>query len=594
MVAMKPTDGDLDATIRDTTTPSSAAETRSRQTALVRHSDQLAGYALGEVIGRGGMGEVVLAHDLRIGRDVAIKRMREGATNEEAVARFLREAKIQARLDHPAIVPVHELGEDAHGEPYFTMKRLAGVTLAALIETGKETRQRLLRAFVDVVLAIDLAHSKNIIHRDLKPANIMLGDFGEVYVLDWGLAREVDEQVPTAPISTTSTPLSGVTAMGAVLGTPGYMPPEQIHDASAVGKPADVYALGAVLFEILTGQPLHPRADALASTLEETDPSPTARCPDDEIPPELERLCVAALATDARARPSARQLAEGVQSYLDGDRDVVMRRELARDAFETARRALAEHREDEAMRAAGRSIVLDPSSEATAIVTRLMLEPPRQAPPDLVAELAAEDLKHTILKTRQSRLMSLIILPLIALAAWNGARSWPLLGSISALAVVLSVTAHSLSRNPSRADRELYAYAVGMAAMVAMIGRMCSPFVIAPGTTCLVIASIATYPTITRRPWPVFVGVIAGWMIPVLLELSGLIRPTWSFAGGELAIHSYAIDLDGYRSTVFVLTSTILVFVVTAILAATNARINRDAQQQLLTQRWRLEKLIPT
>jgi serine/threonine-protein kinase len=147
-----------------------------------------AGYKLGHTIGRGGMGEVLAAHDTRIGRDVAIKRMRNHTPNKEAVSRFLREARIQARLDHPAIVPVHELGVDDNNRPFFTMKRCAGKTLARMIADG-DSFHRLLRAFVDVCLAIDFAHARGVVHRDLKPANIICGDYGEVYVLDWGVAR---------------------------------------------------------------------------------------------------------------------------------------------------------------------------------------------------------------------------------------------------------------------------------------------------------------------------------------------------------------------------------------------------------------------
>src|SRR5439155_8110480 len=169
---------------------------------------QLSGYEIGEVIGRGGMGEVVAAMDLRMERAVAVKRMR-GAASPEAIERFLREAKIQARLDHPAIVPVHELGRDADGRPYFTMKRLAGVTLAEQL-AKQGPIQPLLRALIDVCFAIELAHSRQVAHRDLKPSNIMLGGYGDVYVLDWGVARmlgDVDDlpAVPTADAGVTGT-----------------------------------------------------------------------------------------------------------------------------------------------------------------------------------------------------------------------------------------------------------------------------------------------------------------------------------------------------------------------------------------------------
>ncbi|MBA2538972.1 MAG: serine/threonine protein kinase, partial [Deltaproteobacteria bacterium] len=159
-------------------------------------------YAMGEVIGRGGMGEVSLALDRKIGRDVAIKRLRADAPTEDDVARFMREARIQARLDHPAIVPVYELGKDQAGKPYFTMKRLAGTTLTDMLSSPTATRQRLLRAFADVCRAIDFAHTRGVVHRDLKPGNIVLGEFGDVYVLDWGVARVLEDAVIAADIET--------------------------------------------------------------------------------------------------------------------------------------------------------------------------------------------------------------------------------------------------------------------------------------------------------------------------------------------------------------------------------------------------------
>ena len=271
-----------------------------------------AGYTLGELIGRGGMGEVVGGTCQRIGRDIAIKRMRAANPTPEQVARFLREARVQGRLDHPAIVPVHELGYDVNGQPYFTMKRLTGTTLADLLASRSATTQRLLRALVDVCLAIELAHERGVVHRDLKPANIMLGNYGDVYVLDWGVARVLGDRVDGVIRPAEMDPIDG-TRTGELLGTPGYMPPEQAHGAQ-VDKPADVYALGAILFEILAGEPLHPRgAGALGATLATPEPGPAgpaARSPDATVPPELDAACVAALATDPARRPSARALAE--------------------------------------------------------------------------------------------------------------------------------------------------------------------------------------------------------------------------------------------------------------------------------------------
>nr|MBA3457456.1 serine/threonine protein kinase [Deltaproteobacteria bacterium] len=213
-------------------------------------------YVMRDMLGRGGMGDVLLATDAQIGRDVAVKRMRDRRTT--SVARFLREARIQGRLDHPAIVPVHEVAVDEEDRPYFVMKRLTGTTLADILAArghvslttssiDKHPLSRLLRAYSDVCLAVEFAHTRGVIHRDLKPANIMLGDFGEVYVLDWGVARVMgDDSTDSLEIGPSKEP-AGSTEAGTVLGTIGYMPPEQLRGMS-IDRRADVYALGCILF----------------------------------------------------------------------------------------------------------------------------------------------------------------------------------------------------------------------------------------------------------------------------------------------------------------------------------------------------------
>ena len=155
-------------------------------------------YEVGARIGSGGMGEVVLQIDRNIGRAVAKKMLHPEMHNSISLQRFVREARVQGQLEHPAVVPVHDFGVDDDGRLFFTMKRIRGQTLAQILErlAGhdrdtelKFTRHKLLSAFVQVCLAVEYAHKRGVIHRDLKPSNIMLGDFGEVYVLDWGLAK---------------------------------------------------------------------------------------------------------------------------------------------------------------------------------------------------------------------------------------------------------------------------------------------------------------------------------------------------------------------------------------------------------------------
>ncbi|MCW5801498.1 MAG: serine/threonine protein kinase, partial [Deltaproteobacteria bacterium] len=284
----------------DTSAPSGATS-GARRTEAVGGGGARVRYTLGAMLGKGGMGEVVSARDEQLGRSVAVKRLRAGLDEQDQiVARFVREARIQGRLDHPAIVPVHELWHDAEGRPCFAMKQLAGRTLADVIEklaagdaaTVREFPvQRLLRAFAEVCLAIEFAHTRGVVHRDLKPANIVLGDFGEVYVLDWGIARVVDEPVPAARPSFPDLQLLGdeATSIGAMIGTPGYMPPEQIQGEADVDARADIYALGCVLFELLARSALHPRGrEGIGSALAgDVDARPSVRAPGLDIAPEL-------------------------------------------------------------------------------------------------------------------------------------------------------------------------------------------------------------------------------------------------------------------------------------------------------------------
>ncbi len=200
------------------------------------------------VLGQGGMATVYRAHDRGLGREVALKVLRPETSTPALADRLRREARILARLEHPGIVPLHDAGTLADGRVYYIMKLVRGVRLD--LYAGSAPRSEALRVFLRVCDAVGFAHAQGIIHRDLKPANIMVGAFGEVLVLDWGIARVLDESEPPRADIRAVAPaeMSGDTAVGMVLGTPGFMAPEQAQgEVHHVDARTDIYALGAIL-----------------------------------------------------------------------------------------------------------------------------------------------------------------------------------------------------------------------------------------------------------------------------------------------------------------------------------------------------------
>ncbi|MCA8914295.1 MAG: protein kinase [Planctomycetes bacterium] len=308
---------------------------------------------------RGGMGRIMLARDKAIGRDIALKELLPGMatgstsipgsvphqyTNDSGgiVERFLREAKITGQLEHPNIVPVYEIGKHDDGSIYYTMRFVRGLTLSDRLRDIRKdetlnkqeklaARIRLLDSFVDVCQAIAYAHSKGVIHRDLKPENIMLGEYGETQVLDWGLARlKGQEDKALKDLQKGSLALSksliqsdsqALTLDGSIVGTPAYMPPEQARgELEQVDEKSDVYALGAVLYQILTGHPPY-EGPMAALIVQQVLSGPPLRVTvrEKSVPPELEALVEKAMAREKKDRiSSALELASEVKAFRDG------------------------------------------------------------------------------------------------------------------------------------------------------------------------------------------------------------------------------------------------------------------------------------
>ncbi|HTJ43684.1 MAG TPA: serine/threonine-protein kinase [Kofleriaceae bacterium] len=560
-------------------------------------------YVVGGVLGRGGMGEVSAARDLDVGRDVAVKRMRNATPSGDGtgadVARFVREARIQGRLDHPAIVPVIDLGTDDDGQPYFTMKRLAGTTLAELLarDDAAQQRPRMLRAFADVCLAIEFAHARGVVHRDLKPANVVLGEYGEVYVLDWGVAKIVGEEEGGVGDGVIS--LDGMTQAGAVLGTPGYMPPEQVQGDADIDARADVYALGCVLFEILAGEPLHPRgAAAFATTLAgASDPRPTARGA--WVPPELEAACVRACASDRGARfASARELADAVQRYLDGDRDLQRRRELAREHVIAAEDALAKAHDAAAralaMKEAGRALALDPTGEAAArIVTRLMLDPPAETPPEVTRELEALD------RAQMQRQGKLAVLALgsyalfIPILIWFGVESWGWVAATYGAVAISAAMMWWLSDRVTHMTLGHAALAIFFNTLVFVFAsRFLGPYLIVPALATGAIAASASFPLFWRHYNGLWLAFLIAIVAPTLLEELGVWSRTTSFDGDALTIRSPILAIDHRLVLLLVGYMAISMYACGRVVRAITLA-GRDAQRRLHVHAWHLRQLVP-
>ena len=351
--------------------PTTGAASRVRVVETVDfRTESRSRYTLTRVHGKGGLGQVWLAVDEHLKRQIALKELRPERGDRDGSRRLVREAQITGQLEHPNIVPVYELaaGPDA-ARPFYTMKFLRGDTLAERIDAYHKRRtagsadpielRQLLNAFVDVCNAIRYAHSRGIIHRDIKPANVLLGDFGEVIVLDWGLAKSVDQPDDDQRPIVVSDSIEA-THEGKVLGTPAYMAPEQADGQIAqMDAKTDIYGLGAVLFAILSGNAPHrlssvrtpgsggaagkTSAMETAAYLRQISTGPTPQLIESApwSPPPLDAICSKAMAKKRSERyETAAELAADVERWL-ADEPV----SVYRDPWqERARRSLRRHR----------------------------------------------------------------------------------------------------------------------------------------------------------------------------------------------------------------------------------------------------------
>jgi eukaryotic-like serine/threonine-protein kinase len=570
------------------------------------------------VLGTGGMGKVELVDDLTIGRAVAMKLLHREQRSPEAAERFLREARIQGQLEHPAVVPVYDIGVDPEGSVYFTMKRVRGTTLHDILEglrkapqefAAKYSRRRLLGAFATVCLAVDFAHRHGVLHRDLKPANVMLGDFGEVYVLDWGLARvgESERAHGTEPIR-----LAGVgsapTQSGVLMGTPGYMAPEQARGAlDAMGPASDVYSLGAILFEILTRRPLHDQKDmnaVVASTLAGAEARPSIRAPAMDVAPELEAIVVAATAIEPGARfASARALHEAIERYLDGERNDELRAELATKHSEKAEQAVARARKGtslglfrdrrQALREIGRALALDPDNErALGLLMTLLGEPPTVLPPEVKSELDHADSEKVRWQAKIAGFAYFHFLVYLPILAWVGVRRWDWVAAMLVAALGASALSFYTATRPQPPTRMVLVVMVLSNVAMATTCAMFGPLFFMPAFIAVNVTGFTLYMDPVGRRIALATA-LAALLVPLGLWALGALPGGYEFTAAGLLIRPGSVMLERIP-TLVVVTIGNLAAVITAALVVTQVRdALRQKERQLLLYAWQLREFVP-
>jgi eukaryotic-like serine/threonine-protein kinase len=579
-------------------------------------------YAVGSSIGEGGMGIVRSCLDRRIGREVAIKSVKPGSGSHGDVgARFLREACVQGQLEHPAVVPVYDLGRDPEGLLYFTMKRVRGMTFERIVDAlrlGEEdavrqySRRKLLTAFASVCHAVDFAHVRGVVHRDLKPGNVMLGDFGEVYVLDWGLAKVVsveDPRLASGPMVIPSASDPGTrTAQGATMGTPGYMAPEQVG-GGPVDARADVYALGTILFELLALQPLHrheTQQAAIDSTLAGLDTRPSARAPDLDVPPELDAVCMRATALDPADRyPGVREVVDAVERYLDGDRDLERRRDLARVHAQAAR----VHEQDaaegdstgdggararsQALHEIGRAIALDPTNEdAVRTLMRLMTTPPSRMPHEAREAMNVDARQGVRVGARLAGIAYLTWFAYLPFMLWMGIRSWTAWTVCSGSWLVASGIAFMYARRPPRDGGRPALLTLTGALAVATTATICGPYMLVPTLAAIGAMLLHMAPARTGRVMAVVAHSLA-IAVPAALQWLGVLPSTYVFQPDSITIASGMLFFPAVPTHVFMLSANIAVIATAAVMIAQFRNTLSRVEAKLHVQAWQLRQLVP-
>jgi tRNA A-37 threonylcarbamoyl transferase component Bud32 len=578
-------------------------------------------YQAGKRLGEGSMGEVIATRDTRILRNVAMKRLHAEHHSErpDLRDRFLREARVQGQLEHPSVVPVYDLGVDHEGREYFTMKRVRGNTLEQIIRglrdkdpefTGKYSRRKLLTAMSRISLAVAFAHERGVVHRDLKPSNIMLGDYGEVHLLDWGIAKIIGVDDPGIEDRVDiSHDRVQRTEVGFVVGTPGYMAPEQARgETRTYGGRSDIYSLGAILFEAMTLERLHDQKEIehiLFSTVSGVDGRPSSRAQHLDLPPELDRIILKATALNPESRyVTAREMNDDIEKLLDGDRDSTRRAEIAAEHTANAKAALALARrggvaaEGQHRKAVGdllQALALEPNHpEARATMVQLLLEPVERLPQGAFAELQQV---NRLDRARASRANGWAFL------AWT--TTFPLMLAMGVLeptwlfglgAGVIGLIAYTwwMATSGRTSPRFMMIALVCTFVIVGSMSMFFGPLFFVPALSVTAATSYLVSIRANRRARAlVLAGSLASCLIPTILTLMGWLANPYSFEGGGLTILPTLVKLPERATWAYLLVANCLTVVIANLLVGRAVAALMRAERRLFTQAWRLRQFLP-
>jgi serine/threonine-protein kinase len=537
--------------------------------------------------------------------------LRKEAASAEARMRFEREARVQGQLEHPAIVPVYDLGVRPDGTPFFTMKRLHGETLSEIMDAlqkGSATaaaaysRRRLLAAYSRVCLAVAFANSRGVLHRDLKPSNIMLGDFGEVYLLDWGLAKLIDADGDDDGAAIKPAGTQKETQIGQVMGTPGYMSPEQLRgEVDQLDARTDVYTLGVLLFEILTLEPLHERQglDTIYnSTLGKRDAKLAERALAKGIPAELVAVCVRATALDRDDRYlSARDLHDAVERFVEGNRDVKAREDMAAEhattAIEAARLAgtVPEMREL-AIRELGAALALDPShAGAVETLTRLMLETPAEMSAEARREFA-ETRRGTRRESKRGVVVSyalwMCFVPVVlALGVRDRIAAGIPLGAVL-LAALFSVI-YAASRAGPLTRFAIYCFGtLAIASSCTLMGWA----IVVPCLAAVHTVGFILYGDKKLQPAALALGALSV-IVPFVLQEAGWLPRAYLFEGDRMIVLPRMTGLPQMRSQIYLLLASLAAIVVPTVVISRLRDTLEAAEERAFMHAWTLQHLVP-